>query len=559
MNDDLTLLHQFAAENSEAAFAEIVARHVNLVYSVAWRQVRDAHLAEEITQAVFIILSRKVKSFNDQTILSGWLCRTARYAGANALTMQRRRQLREQEAFMQNPLNEIATEPDLQETWNQIAPLLDTALEKLAGKDHDALVLRFFENKSFSEVGAALGVSEGSAKMRVGRALEKLRKFFAGHGVNSTTAILAGTLSANSVQAAPVALAKSITILTITQGMVVSSSTTTLIQGAMKIMAWTKIKLAVAVGAGVLLAAGGGAVVYEINHHSANVSGTSVSMDDPVEPKINWLIGKKYSMAMDVSQNTETTVPGLAQPVETVTRLRQSMDFSPLKKTDDGWQLELKITDISLSSEQNGATVVSYDSSQNSPADPNSPGALLGLVVDAPLQYDVDADNVAQKVNGLDQFSQRVAAAKPMQQVLFQQLFNENVVKQYASFGRGLTDHQIKIGESWSAKTDMDSNAGNLALNLTYTFKNWESHSDRRCAHFTITGRVSSNNPSTATGAAIEIKKGDVTGDMWFDPALGMIVDTETSLNLALKISTQTQTLTPQMAEKVSWSLVDVE
>src|SRR5271169_2843308 len=136
-SDDLTLLREYARRNSEAAFAELVARHVNLVYSVALRQVRDPHLAEEITQAVFIILARKAKSLGPKTILPGWLCRTARYVSANALTMQRCRQRREQEAFMQSTLNE--PEPDV---WRQIAPLLDDALGRLGQKDHDALVLR---------------------------------------------------------------------------------------------------------------------------------------------------------------------------------------------------------------------------------------------------------------------------------------------------------------------------------------------------------------------------------------------------------------------------------
>ncbi len=190
MNDDLTLLRDYARHNSEAAFATLVSRHVNLVYSVALRQVRDPHLAEEITQAVFIILARKADSLGDKTILPGWLCRTARYASANALTIQRRRQNREQEAYMQSILESggDAPSPSIgEETWNQIAPLLDGALEKLGQKDHDALVLRFFENKNFAEVGAALGASEDAAKMRVNRALEKLRKFFTKRGVTLST------------------------------------------------------------------------------------------------------------------------------------------------------------------------------------------------------------------------------------------------------------------------------------------------------------------------------------------------------------------------------------
>src|SRR5450631_2705390 len=183
LNDDITLLKEYAGSNSEAAFATLVSRHVNLVYSVTLRSVRDPHLAEEITQAVFIVLARKADALGDKTILPGWLCRTARYASANALTIQRRRQRREQEAHMQSILNEPANAPMPDETWNQIAPLLDGAMEQLGKKDHDAVVLRFFENKTFAEVGATLGASEDAAKMRVNRALVKLRKFFTKRGL----------------------------------------------------------------------------------------------------------------------------------------------------------------------------------------------------------------------------------------------------------------------------------------------------------------------------------------------------------------------------------------
>jgi RNA polymerase sigma factor (sigma-70 family) len=268
LNDDLTLLREYARRNSEEAFAALVSRHVNLVYSVALRSVRDAHLAGEITQAVFIILARKADSLGDKTILPGWLCRTARYASANALTIQRRRQRREQEAYMQSTLNEPAHE----ETWNQIAPLLDGAMEQLGRKDHDALVLRFFENKTFAEVGATLGASEDAAKMRVNRALEKLRKFFTKRGVSSTTAIIAGTISANSVQAAPIGLVKTISAVAISKSAAVSTSTLTLIKGALKIMAWTKIKTAVVVGAGLLLAVASGTEIYKLQQSEIGVS-----------------------------------------------------------------------------------------------------------------------------------------------------------------------------------------------------------------------------------------------------------------------------------------------
>jgi RNA polymerase sigma factor (sigma-70 family) len=248
--DDITLLREYAETGSEAAFAALVERYVNLVYSTALRSVGNPHAAEEITQAVFIILARKAQGLSQRTVLSGWLYQTTRLTAANFLRTEIRRQHREQEAYMQSLLNEPGPE-----VWPQIAPLLDAAMERLGEKDRNAIVLRFFENKSLGEVGLALGASEDAAKMRVNRALEKLRKFFMKRGVTLSGTAIAGAVSANSVQAAPVGLAKTISVVAMTKGAAAGGSTLTLIKGALKIMAWTKAKTAVVAGVGVLLAA----------------------------------------------------------------------------------------------------------------------------------------------------------------------------------------------------------------------------------------------------------------------------------------------------------------
>ena len=243
MNDDMALVREYAAHNSEEAFATLVSRHVGLVHSVALRHICDPHQAEEIVQTVFIILARKAGTLDSKTVLPGWLYRTTNYVSAAALKIKRRRERREQEAYMQAMTEEAQTDS----TWEQLSPLLDGAMMQLRESDRDVLLLRFFQNKNFKEVGDALGVEERAAQKRVARALEKLRAIFVRGGVTSTTGAISGAISANSVQAAPVALAKSVAA---------SGSTLTLIKGALKIMAWTKVKTAIVVGVGVLLVAG---------------------------------------------------------------------------------------------------------------------------------------------------------------------------------------------------------------------------------------------------------------------------------------------------------------
>ena len=146
--------------------------------------------------------------------------------------------------------------------WNQMSPLLDQALSRLGKKDRDAVILRFFKEKNLGEVAAALKVTEAAAQRRVHRALEKLHQYFNKRGVNSTTSITAGELSANSVQAAPMGLAKSVTAAAVGKGAAASASTLTLIKGALKIMAWAKAKTAVTIATIIACAAGGYAGIY---------------------------------------------------------------------------------------------------------------------------------------------------------------------------------------------------------------------------------------------------------------------------------------------------------
>ncbi|MGZ4986986.1 MAG: RNA polymerase sigma factor, partial [Limisphaerales bacterium] len=210
---DNNLLREYVESASEEAFATLVARHVNKVYSVALRHTGNPHQAEEITQAVFVILARKSSSLGKSVILEGWLYQTARLTALAFIRSEIRRARREQEAYMQTVLNE--SEPDV---WKQIAPLLDPAIASLSETDRQAIVLRFIYGKSMNEIGAVLGGTEGATRTRLHRALEKLRQSFYKRGIVSTTEIIAGAIAANGVQIAPIGLAKTATALALAKG-----------------------------------------------------------------------------------------------------------------------------------------------------------------------------------------------------------------------------------------------------------------------------------------------------------------------------------------------------
>jgi RNA polymerase sigma factor (sigma-70 family) len=202
MNDH-EFLQDYVQNGSQAAFAGLVERHVGLVYSAARRLVRDTHLAEDITQEVFMLLARKARRMGSDTVLSAWLYRTARHVASETARREGRRRHREQLAV--ETMSQSA--PDA--AWQQIEPLLDEAMANLSAADHDAVVLRYFESRSLREVGAALGSSEDAAQKRVARALERLRMNLTRLGVTVSVTALAAAVTSGAVQPAPGGLAVS--------------------------------------------------------------------------------------------------------------------------------------------------------------------------------------------------------------------------------------------------------------------------------------------------------------------------------------------------------------
>lgn len=249
---DMDLLREYARNNSEPAFRALVARHVNMVHAVALRQTGQAHLAEDVTQAVFTVLAEKAASIPPATILTGWLFRATRFAAANVKRAEARREHWEQKAAAMEP------NPPSGSELEQITPLLNEALEELPERDRVAILLRYFESKSMEEVGRTLGTSESAAKMRLARAVEKLRLIFRRRGVVMPTAAVLGVLAVQAAHAAPAGLASSVAALAFLKQS--SASTLPIVKGTLILMTQSKSKTLL-IGALVLLLGGTAAVI----------------------------------------------------------------------------------------------------------------------------------------------------------------------------------------------------------------------------------------------------------------------------------------------------------
>ncbi len=227
MNDDASLLHRYAVEGAQDAFAELVRRHLGLVYHAALRQTGgDPHRAQEVAQIVFTDLAHKASDLARRPHLVAWLHTGVRLAAAHLHRTEARRQAREHAAFVMNA-DEAGSTPEAAADWERLRPLIDDALQSLGERDRAAVLLRFFENRSYAELASALSVTEDAARVRTNRALEKLRSALARRGLVSTSSALALALVQPALAATPPGLAAGITSASLAAASVATTSVAT--------------------------------------------------------------------------------------------------------------------------------------------------------------------------------------------------------------------------------------------------------------------------------------------------------------------------------------------
>ena len=259
--DDARLLRQYVLENSQSAFAQLTRRYVGLVYSVSLREVENPQMAEDVTQAVFLLLARKAPALSRRDDLAGWLFHASRLTAKNVLKRETRRVQHEQEVVQHASLLK-AERADAESTWADIEPVLNEALTRLAPKEREAILMRFFANMTLKETGAVLGLTEDAARMRVARGVERLRRHLAGRGAAISASLLGTILATEAFRPAPADCLSAVSKLmpeASTGASVVSPlghETSQLMEGVWKTMWIKKIKMATALTAAGLAVGG---------------------------------------------------------------------------------------------------------------------------------------------------------------------------------------------------------------------------------------------------------------------------------------------------------------
>src|SRR5437867_7867779 len=303
MTESQRLLAEYAQSGSEAAFREIVTRYLDLTYSTAFRLVDgDAHLAQDVTQLVFIDLARMACTLSREVMLGGWLHRHCCFVARKVMRGERRRAARERQALEMNALRD-----DSQVSLSEIASILDEAIDQLGARDRASIVLRFFEQRDFRSVGEVLGISENTARMRVSRALEKLGKLLKRQGIACSAAALGTALATEAVASAPVGMTVTITGAAVASAATGTATTLTIL----KIMSLTKLQLGV-----VALIIAGVATPILIQRHSQL---KLREQNESLQKQIAQLQADNENLSSRVTKLKRVPVPRLPAPAITTT------------------------------------------------------------------------------------------------------------------------------------------------------------------------------------------------------------------------------------------------
>ena len=252
----------------------------------------------------------------------------------------------------------------------------------------------------------------------------------------------------------------------------------------------------------------------------------------PIEFKLKWPVGERIVQSLDIKQNSEVSVPNQPASIKQDMTMGQGFALSVLKEdADGGHEVEMEFLSMRMKMEQGGKTVIDYDSEKKSPGDKtNLVAVMFQKFIGAKIRYFLDASNQVQRVEGIDELKDRLTTGGPKDpSTMFKSIFNEEYFKQMMDYSRNLPPKPVQPGDTWPVKRDISmGDLGAMVMNYDITFQSWEQRGKRTCARLKFQGTVKNKptqNPAP-NGMTIAIQDGTTSGVSWFDPELGMVIDT---------------------------------
>lgn len=262
----------------------------------------------------------------------------------------------------------------------------------------------------------------------------------------------------------------------------------------------------------------------------------------PVELKLKWPLGERIEQDLDLKQKSEILLPPPAGPMKQDTTMGQSYGLTVLQANPDGThEIEMDFLSARMGLKMGDKTVVDYDSAKKAATDkPNPVADMFGKIVGSKIEFYLDASNAVDRVEGVDDLISRLSSGATDEALApLKSMYNEGYFKQMMSANQFLPTNAVQPGDTWPVKIEYPMGMmGTLVMNDDFTFQSWEMHGKRNCARLEFAGGVQSRpDPNAKPGAmSISVLDGNATGISWFDPELGIIIDTIMNQDMTLVI-----------------------
>ena len=294
-----------------------------------------------------------------------------------------------------------------------------------------------------------------------------------------------------------------------------------------------------------------------------NAPAAAAGANDTVDLRLNWPVGKRFLQRMDIVQSSESTIPGVPTAMKQESTQSQDYSITVVKEREGGGrELELEFIAQKIDSQMGGKALVTFDSKADAKTDrTNAVAGAMRKLVGVKIHYLTDTNGRIDKVVGAPELQAKlVGTAAPQARMILTGLLNEDNLKRVVTLAIGLPDKPVKVGETWPAQRDVPMGLmGTLVMDSKYTFKGWEEHDKRRCALLEFTGTVASKPGAapTAGPASMIVDNGKTAGKAWFDPAAGMIIDSQMEQEMTMKISSSGQNIESKTKTKINVKVVE--